>query len=117
MNRILAAVIALLSIYSPADATSPLSAATTTINSTVAVTNTFQIAINANQYRNACLVQNTGTHVEYIYFGATSSATLSNAFQISPGQTISCAIVNGLVLIDQINITGTAGDGYIVTTQ
>lgn len=96
---------------------SPLPKTTTTVNSTIAVTNTFQAALAASSTRKSCLLQNTGTHVEYVYFGAIGSATTSNAFQINPGQTISCATVNGLVLTDAVNITGTAGDGYIVTSQ
>ena len=116
MKRILAAAIAVC-LCSPAGATSPLGATTTTATSTISVTNTFQVALAGNTYRNACLIQNTGTHTEYVYFGATGSATTSNAFPISPGQTISCATVNGLVLTDIVNITGTAGDGYIVTSQ
>lgn len=97
--------------------TAPGPVTTTTTNSTVSVTNTFQAALAASGTRKACLLQNTGTHVEYVYYGTIGSATTSNAFQINPGQTISCATTNGLVLTDAVNITGTAGDGYIVTNQ
>jgi hypothetical protein len=91
-------------------------ATTTTVNSTISVTNAFQAALAANTGRAACVLQNTGTHTMYVYFGVLASATTSNGFQIAPGQTISCN-VPGVVLQDAVNITGTAGDGYIVTSQ
>lgn len=90
---------------------------TTTTNSTIAVTNTFQQALAASSQRIACLLQNTGTHTMYVYFGSIANATTSNSFQIQPGQTISCALLNNAVLLDAVNVTGTAGDGYIITNQ
>ena len=92
-------------------------AQTITATSTISVTSTFQSALSALASRKACLIQNTGTHIEYVYFGAIASATTSNSFQISPGQTISCATQTGIVLTDAVSITGTAGDGYIVASQ
>jgi hypothetical protein len=91
-------------------------ATTTTVNSTVSVTNTFQAALAASATRKGCLLQNTGAHVQYIYFGTLGSATTSNSFQINAGQTISCN-AGPVVLTDAVGITGTAGDGYIVTSQ
>lgn len=94
----------------------PIGKTTTTVNSTISITNTFQAALAASATRAGCTLQNTGTHVQYIYFGTIGSATTSNAFQISAGQTISCT-VGLVVLTDAVNITGTAGDGYIVASQ
>lgn len=91
-------------------------ATTTTTNSTISVTNTFQAALASSSTRKGCLLQNTGAHVQYIYFGTIGSATTSNAFQINPGQTISCT-AGTIVLTDAVDITGTSGDGYIVTSQ
>ena len=101
-----------------AGAVEPLGA-TTTASSTIAVTNTFQSALPSpgTSKRNGCNIQNTGTHTEYVYFGAIASATTSNAYQLSPGQPISCATYSGGVLQDAVSITGTAGDGYVVTSQ
>lgn len=90
---------------------------TITSNSTISVTNTFQQALAAATSRQACLLQNTGTHTQYVYFGTIGSATTGNAFQLSAGQSISCATVNGLVLVDAVNITGTSGDGYVIASQ
>lgn len=90
---------------------------TTTANSTIASTNVFQSALAASTTRKSCLLQNTGTHTEYIYFGTLGSATTGNSFQLSAGQSISCATVNGLVLTDAVNISGTSGDGYVVASQ
>src|ERR1035437_9503743 len=44
-------------------------ATTTTVNSTISVTNAFQAALAANTGRAACVLQNTGTHTMYVYFG------------------------------------------------
>ena len=91
-------------------------ATTITANSAISVTNTFQPALAADTARLACLLQNTGTHVEYVYFGTLANATTSNAFQISAGQMISCN-APGVVLQDAVNVTGTSGDSYVVTSQ
>jgi hypothetical protein len=93
------------------------SVTTTVTNSTISVTNTFQQALAASSSRKSCLIQNTGTHVEFFYFGTIGSATISNAFQVNPGQTISCATPNGLVLTDAVNVAGTSGDGYVAVNQ
>jgi hypothetical protein len=98
-------------------ATTPTVALTTTANSTISVTNTFQQVLAQNTLRASCLIQNTGSHVEYVFFGAIANATTSNAYVIQAGQTISCSVNSGIVLGDQVSITGTSGDGYIVTNQ
>ena len=118
MKRMFAA---LLLIFMLAPAVAPANQlwmpSTLTATSTIASTNVFQVALAApSGQRNGCTIQNTGTHVEYVYFGATASATTSNSYQVNPGQMIYCNAGN-VVLQDIINITGTSGDGYIVTSQ
>ena len=120
MKRLTVSLLSLLAFCAPALAQAPYpwNLNTVTINSTISVTSTFQSALAVQSGgRHGCLIQNTGTHTEYVYFGAIASATTSNAFQISPGQTISCASVYGVIAQDAVNITGTAGDGYVVTSQ
>ena len=119
MKRLFAIFAALLWMTSAwAQAPAPYQLNTLTANSTISVTNTFQAALAVQTGgRHGCLIQNTGTHTQYVYFGAIASATTSNAFQLSPGQTIACASVYGVVAQDAVNITGTAGDGYVVTSQ
>ena len=110
-------VILFLSLCWPAHSTTPTVAFTTTANSTISVTNTFQQVLAQNTNRASCLIQNQGTHTMYVYFGAIASATTSNSYQIAPAQTISCSVNSGIVLGDQVSITGTAGDAYTVTNQ
>lgn len=97
--------------------TSPAAGSTTTGGTTIAVTSTFQQVLAAATGRKSCLVQNTGSNTQYVYFGVIGSATLSNSFQVAPGQPISCATPNGVVLTDAVNITGTAGDAYVAASQ
>ena len=94
----------------------PITGTTTTVNSTVTPTNTFATALASSATRKGCLLQNTGTHVQYVYFGVLGSATTTNSFQVNAGQTISCAS-GPIVLTDAVNIAGTAGDAYVVTSQ
>jgi hypothetical protein len=89
---------------------------TTVANSTISVTNTFQTALAANPARHACAIQNQGTHVMYIYLGAAASATTAASLQVAAGQTFYCN--NGTVVAPElVNITGTAGDAYVVYSQ
>ncbi len=99
-----------------ASTVSPSGKTTTTANSTIASTGVFQAALAASATRTGCTLQNTGSHVQYVYFGTIGSATTSNAFQVNAGQTISCT-AGVIVLTDAVNITGTTGDGYIVASQ
>ena len=89
---------------------------TTVANSTIAVTNTFQAALAASTARKGCLFQNQGTHVMYAFFGAIGGATTAKSIQIQAGQTLSCN-TGLIVLTDAFNITGTAGDAYVVNSQ
>ena len=120
MKRILLAALLLIGGMAGALAASGSqlwSPQTLTANSTIAVTNTFQVALAApSGNRNGCTVQNQGPHTMYVYFGVSASATTALSYQVSPGQTIYCS-VNNIVLQDIVNITGTAGDAYIVTSQ
>lgn len=115
LKRLLAV---LLSLASPAWAqTLNVFPTTLTANSTIAVTNTFQVALAApSGPRVGCAVQNQGTHVMYVFFGASASATTAKSFQLQAGQIIYCE-APPIILQDIVNITGTAGDAYVVTSQ
>lgn len=94
----------------------PVGGVTTTANSTIAVTNTFQTAIAASATRLSCTLQNQGTHTMYVFFGALGGASLGASFQLAPGQPISCDS-GVMVATDAVEVTGTAGDAYVVTKQ
>lgn len=94
----------------------PSVATTTHVGSTIAVTNTFQAALAASATRKGCMLQNNGGNAMYVFFGAIGSATTSNAVKLAAGQTVSCNAGN-IVLTDAVNVTGTATDAYVVTSQ
>lgn len=96
------------------NATSPtgvIEAASSPVNGTIGVTNTFQTLLAQNSTRRSCAFQNQGTHLEYISIAAVPS--LANSWQVLPGNIWYCpAGVNGVTRTDAIAITGTAGDAY-----
>lgn len=94
----------------------PHGVTTTVANSTISVTNTFQAALAASATRLGATLQNQGTHVMYVYFGTIGDATTAKSLQLQAGQTISAAS-GVVVLTDAINITGIAGDPYVVNSQ
>ena len=78
---------------------------------TISSTNTFQQIWAFSSGRQYCGIQNTGTHVMYIFFGATGDATTSNSFQLYPGNMFYCG--SGPVDRLAVQITGTSGDTYV----
>lgn len=86
---------------------------------TVTTHGTFQAALAASGTRNGCLIQNTSADTEYIFFGATGSATTSNAFKLGASQSISCSVGGLGVATDNIAITSAVTDGatYVVTKE
>lgn len=76
-------------------------------SSTISVTNTFQSVLASNLNRNDCIIQNNGAASMYLYFGALASAITNNSLVLSSGSIFRCSN-SGVVLTDQISITGTA---------
>lgn len=91
---------------------------TTQTGSTVTTHGTFQAALASSASRKGCMVQNTSADVEYVFFGATGSATTSNSFQLAAGQSISCN-AGTTVLTDNVAISSKVTDGatYAVASQ
>lgn len=99
-----------------ADAQSPQRVSTTTSAVTVAKAGVFQQALPSAS-RNSCTVQYNGLTIGYVFFGPIANATTPTAFQLtSTGQSINCNVY-GVVLTDAVNVTGAAGDIFVVTTQ
>ena len=88
---------------------------TTNLSSTIAVTNTFQ-SIQVATVRNGCTIQNNSARTMWVYFGPIGSATQGASVQIATGSLASC-VMGGIVLNDQISITGTAGDAFYAGVQ
>jgi len=94
-------------------------ATTTQAGGTITTHGVFQSALASSATRKGCLLQNTSSETEYVFFGATGSATTSNAFQVAAGNSVSCASPGGLVLTDNIAITSITTDGvkFVVSSQ
>lgn len=92
--------------------------ASTQAAGTITLGGTFQTALAASATRKGCLVQNTSTHTMTVYVGLLASATSTNAFQVVPGGTFSCAAQAGIVVSDAINVTtSTTADTFVVANQ
>lgn len=86
-------------------AMSQLGVTNTNVSGTITTGGTFQTAITANASRKSCLIQNSisETTTLYVYFGTLGTATSGNAFEISPGGSISCSSGN-LVDTSAVNV-------------
>jgi hypothetical protein len=126
MKRIAYALLALSFMYfmKPAMAqnvvTSPSGVNSTNSSSTISVTNVFQSVFAAssspNTGRKACMVQNTGSGTQYVYFGAIADATTPASQKLTAGQIAYCNL-GGVVIRDQVSITGTGGDTFFAVQQ
>lgn len=87
---------------------------------TIAVTNTFQSIWPASantRGRAGCSAQNnSASNVMYVFFGPIASATTAKSVKLAVGQSVSC-VIGGLVLQDQVSITGTSGDAFFAAQQ
>ena len=89
----------------------------TNLSGTIAVTNTFQSLQGPTNNRQGCTIVPLGTHAMNVYFGSCANATLSNSTQLSQGQPLFCSVSGASVLIDQVCITGIAGDAFYANFQ
>ena|SRR5665213_405441 len=83
-------------------------------SSTVASTGVFQQVWPANPNRLDCLIQNLGTHTEYVFSGAVASATTGTSISLAAGQAYYCAF-NGITYQGVVSMTGTTADAYYAT--
>jgi len=124
MKRILFALVLLFASPSWAQQviqTQPLGNTSTNASSTITVTNTFQSIFaqsTSDRGRTGCTIQNNsvGGNNMFVFFGAIASATSPTSVQLTPGQSVNCE-VGGIVLKDQVSITGTAGDQFFAAQQ
>ena len=87
---------------------------------TIGTGNTFQSIMAADANRTGCIIQNTSTHIMYVYFGATASATTSNSFQVPAGGFMYCGAGGNSVvaLTDNVAITtSTTSDTFVFAFQ
>jgi len=116
MQRLILGIILALGVAFNASAQTPVVTQTSKFSNAnasaaVSVTNTFQSIWPANTSRNDCIVQNNGAASMYIYFGAIASATTPNSYILAAAGTFRCAN-SGIVVNDQISITGTISQNF-----
>lgn len=120
MQRLILGIILALGVAFNAFAQSPVTTypyGVTNHNdsSTITVTGTFQsiwIASAGLTGRSGCAIQNNGSAAMYVYFGPIANATTPNSVKLSTGQSLNCETVGGVVIKDQVSITGTSGDRF-----
>lgn len=96
--------------------TQPFGARTSVLSGSIAVTDVFQSIQAANTNRLGCFIQNKGTHDMWVYFGPVASATEDTSAKVPSGSTINC-ISGGLIVVDQVSITGTSADLFTANFQ
>ena len=95
---------------------------TVATNGTITVTNTFQLALApANGGRLGCTVQNQGTHTMYVFPGA-GTASEAKSLQLTAGAQMTCGLAGSsqninAIMQDELQITGTSGDAFMVWAQ
>ncbi len=77
---------------------------------TIASTGVYQTLQKASEDRRGCTIQNNGTHSMSVRFAGVT------VWAVPAGSNISCN--NGdIVLTDEVEITGTAGDAFTASFQ
>ena len=117
----LLALLSLAVVPALADTTvAPTQRTTVMGNGTIGTGNTFQSIMAADLNRTGCIINNTSTHIMYVYFGATASATTSNSFQVPAGGFMYCGAGGNSVvaLTDNVAITtSTTSDTFVFAFQ
>ena len=76
----------------------------------------------ASKPRQGCLIEDVGSHNQWVFFGPIANATEAKSVLIVPVGSagpngVSCATSAGGVLQDQISITGTSADTFFASVQ
>lgn len=124
MRRLMLAVLACLAWTLPAHAQT-MGVSTTQTSGTVAVTNTFQVALAFNAARRGGFYQNTGTAFQFVFFAGNAAtcaaATKPASIQLQPptgtsqGGSVTFQ-VGPTGITDTVCITGTAADTFSLAT-
>lgn len=100
--------------------TQPYGVVSSNSSGTIAVTNTFQsiwTASTATTGRVSCAIQNKGAaDPMYVYFGAIAGAAIAKSVKLTTSTMMNCTVF-GMVLKDQVSITGTSGDAFFAAQQ
>jgi hypothetical protein len=113
--RYLLVILSLL--VSPAHALEQLHATTTMSKVTIGLTGAYQVAVAVNTARTGCSIQYRGTGAAaFVYFGTAAPVDTTTSFNLTAGQTISCTAGALAVAVDNVWVTGTTGDVFVVAS-
>jgi hypothetical protein len=100
------------------DLSVPSTATSTQAATTLGSAGTFSSVLASNTSRKGCLVENTSAENEWVYFGATGSATTSNSLKVAAGYAVNCSS-GPIVASDNIAVAGSvsSGDTVVVVSQ
>lgn len=90
---------------------------TTQTSITIASTGTFQTASAQNFSRKGVTLQYRGANTGYVFFGPVASATTAKSFALTQNQMLVLGVGSGLNLSDEINITATTADTFVLAVQ
>jgi hypothetical protein len=100
------------------DLSVPSTATSTQAATTLGSAGTFSSVLASNTSRKGCLVENTSAENEWVYFGATGSATTANSLKVAAGYAVNCSS-GPIVASDNIAVAGSvsSGDTVVVVSQ
>lgn len=123
MKRILIALLLCVSTNAYAQTpvvTQPYTASISAASKTIGSTNVFQSILSASTQttgRVDCIVQNkAASNSMSLFFGPIANATTPNSLSLAAGAIFRCAN-SGVVIKDQISITGTSGDAFFALQE
>ncbi len=96
--------------------TTPFQATSVISSNTVSVSGTYVTAITSSATRRGCLLQNTSANTLFLQIGTPTGATTPKSLQLLTKLFFNCAS-GGIVITDDINVSGVAGDTYVTVRQ
>lgn len=119
MKRLLALAAILAATLSAVSASAdPVAWPSTSTAVTITTHGTFQQIAPSALTRHGCFYQNTSADTEYLFLGATASATTANSIKVAPGAAVTCA-AGPTVASDALQVTSAVTDGAtgVLVTQ
>lgn len=97
--------------------TTPFQATSVISPNTVSATGTYVTAITSSATRRGCLLQNTSANTLFLWLGSITGITTPKGLQVLTKASFSCSMGGGIVITDDISVSGVAGDTYVIVRQ
>jgi hypothetical protein len=110
-------VVLLALVPGSVNALEPVHAPTTMSKVTIGLTGAYQIAVASLGTRSGCMIQYRGTGAAaFVYFGAAAPADTTTSFNLIAGQIITCNAGPLAVASDNVWVTATTADVFVVAS-